>query len=309
MSVTEGLDPTLIREISDRLRRAAEDASSVRATGDTLARELAPVWLGGDAEELLTRWSHLAPTLDRAAEALAHQAEGLRGQAEEQEEASSGGSSVPPAAPTAGLAPSLLPTKGVNAGLASVAALPVALAARAAAASADAASRWATDNGDKTNPPWDVNPETGTAVVSGRNVPNWEFAGRVYGGPGWTPETAETTGPEWTAELQATYPDGVAFTDAGFPLFYPYVHPDHPPVVIELTTSSSKDIRLAYEAAGISTEEAKELQRDWVWHHTHEYDPETGHGELILIPRDLHAAVKHAGGRSLYKHTGGETSD
>ncbi len=80
-------------------------------------------------------------------------------------------------------------------------------------------------------------------------------------------------------------------------------------MLIELTETSSKDIRLAYEAAGIDKDEAKALQEDWVWHHTHAYDPESGRGELVLVPRDLHAAVKHAGGRSLHKHDGAETSD
>lgn len=282
MSVTEGLDPVLVREISAQLRRSADDTTDVRATGDVLTRLLDGLWRGHDAVRLLEDWHRLAPVLDESAEATREAAERLRGQVERQEETSAGVNAAPGA-------------------------MPFAPTARAAGLSEDAAQRWVRANDAKTNEPWDVNPETGTAMVNGRNVPNWEFGGRTYGGPEWSEESAEETGPEWTVDLQERYPDGVVFTDAAFPLFYPYVHPDHEPVVIELTNSSSKDIRLAYEAAGIDRETAKELQRDWVWHHTHVYDPETDEGELILIPRDLHAAVKHAGGRSLHKHTGGES--
>lgn len=173
----------------------------------------------------------------------------------------------------------------------------------------DAAQRWRDEHTDGVNPAWDVDPEDGTAVVSGRGVPNGDFAGKTYGGPDWSEETSEEHGPQWSEELQEAYPDGVEIDEFGFPNFYPYASTEYPPVLVELTTTSSKDIRLAYEAAGIDKDTAKELQEDWVWHHTHAYDPETGRGELILIPRDLHAAVKHAGGRSLHKHNGAETSD
>lgn len=317
MTVTEGLDPSAVREIAVQLDGSARGATLVLDTGNVRARELAPIWQGADAEELLDRWYRLAPALDSAAEALRGAAAGLRAEVDAQEAASDGGSGTSRVG--AGGAPVPMPDAPAReAGSGSPppwtnpaprAAMAFAPTAGHAALALDAAAEWTDAKPEATNPPWDVNPETGTAMVGGRNVPNWEFADRTYGGPGWSKETAEETGSEWSTELQEKYPDGVEFTPEGFPLFYPYVHPDHEPVVIELTNSSSKDIRLAYEAAGIDKDTAKELQKDWVWHHTHVYDQDTDEGELILVPRDLHAAVKHAGGRSLHKNTGGETSD
>lgn len=314
MTVTAGLDPSIVREIAVQLDGSARDATHALDTGNARARELAPLWLGSDAEELLDRWYRLGPALDAAAEALRGAAAGLRAQVEAQEAASDGGAAVGGGASAGGGAGAEPPRRGGGDGPPpwtnpSPEALPFAPPPGHADQAAGAAERWVEAKPGATNPPWDVNPETGTAMVGGRNVPNWEFADRTYGGPGWSKETAEETGPEWTEELQEKYPDGVTFTPEGFPLFYPYIHPDHEPVVIELASTSSKDIRNAYEAAGIDRATAKEMQQDWVWHHTHVYDQDTDRGELILIPRDLHAAVKHAGGRSLHKNTGGETSD
>ena len=301
----QGMDVARVRAVAQALRRCARDVDEVRATGTASAGVLGEVWWGGDAEYLLSSWADLTPALVGAGTALEEASATLLRQADDQEAASDEGGGAAPFV----LASSTTPLKvaeGTN---------PAPREALAdvdpetGAMSRDAAQRWRDEHTDGVNPAWDVDPEDGTAVVSGRGVPNGDFAGKTYGGPDWSEETSEEHGPQWSEELQEAYPDGVEIDEFGFPNFYPYASTEYPPVLVELTTTSSKDIRLAYEAAGIDKDTAKELQEDWVWHHTHAYDPETGRGELILIPRDLHAAVKHAGGRSLHKHNGAETSD
>lgn len=318
----QGMDVARVRAVAQALRRCARDVDEVRATGTASAGVLGEVWWGGDAEYLLSSWADLTPGLVGAGTALEEASTTLLRQADDQEAASGEGGGVAPfAAGPVRTPPPPPPAHAVAA--ASSGAPPKAAgetnpAPREALADVDpetgamtqdAAERWREEHTDGVNPAWDVDPEDGTAVVNDRGVPNGDFAGQTYGGPDWSEDTAEEHGPQWSEELQEAYPDGVEIDEFGFPDFYPYASTDHPPVLIELTTTSSKDIRLAYEAAGIDKDTAKELQEDWVWHHTHAYDPETGRGELILIPRDLHAAVKHAGGRSLHKHNGAETSD
>lgn len=304
MTVMQGMDPARVREVATVIRGCARDLEDVRTIGQASAAVLAQVWSGGDAEHLLRAWEGLTPALSDAAAALAEESDHLHRQAEDQDRASGeGGSSAGGGAMRR--AALIKPADDTN---------PAPHAAVAdvdpesGPMTKDAAERWHAEHLDGVNPAWDIG-EDGTAAVNDRAVPNNDFAGRTYGGPQWSEAGAEEHGPQWSEELAQEYPDGVEIDEFGFPLFYPYINPDHPPVLVELTETSSKDIRLAYEAAGIDKDEAKELQEDWVWHHTHAYDPESGLGELILIPRDLHAAVKHAGGRSLHKHNGAETSD
>lgn len=52
--------------------------------------------------------------------------------------------------------------------------------------------------------------QTGIERIGGRRPINSDYRGRVYDGPAWT------------SELASRYPDGVRFTDAGFPDFSPY---------------------------------------------------------------------------------------
>ncbi|GIG55691.1 hypothetical protein Lfu02_00630 [Longispora fulva] len=91
----------------------------------------------------------------------------------------------------------------------------------------------------------------------------------------------------WTPKLDAKYPNGVVFTDEGFPDFSPYVKDEWPPVVIEPNFSGDRyqDEKIANEAVGL-----EETPEDRTWHH-HE-DGKT----LLLIPTDIHKAVRHAGG-------------
>ncbi|MEK4241268.1 HNH endonuclease [Janibacter sp. FSL W8-0316] len=301
----QGMDAARVREVAQALRGCARDLEEVRVAGTASAGVLGEVWWGGDAEFLLRSWADLTPALVGAGTALEEASATLMRQAADQESASDEGGGAAPFV----LASSTTPLKVAEDTNPAPREALADVDPETGAMSRDAAQRWRDEQTDGVNPAWDVDPEDGTAVVSGRGVPNGDFAGKTYGGPDWSEETSEEHGPQWSEELQEAYPDGVEIDEFGFPNFYPYASTEYPPVLVELTTTSSKDIRLAYEAAGIDKDTAKELQEDWVWHHTHAYDPETGRGELILIPRDLHAAVKHAGGRSLHKHNGAETSD
>lgn len=301
----QGMDAARVREVAQALRGCARDVEEVRVAGTASAGVLGEVWSGGDAEFLLRSWADLTPALVGAGTALEEASATLLRQAADQEAASDEGGGAAPFV----LASSTTPLKVAQDTNPAPREALADVDPETEAMTRDAAQRWRDEHTDGVNPAWDVDPEDGTAVVSGRGVPNGDFAGKTYGGPDWSEETSEEHGPQWSEELQEAYPDGVAIDEFGFPNFYPYASTEYPPVLVELTTTSSKDIRLAYEAAGIDKDTAKELQEDWVWHHTHAYDPETGRGELILIPRDLHAAVKHAGGRSLHKHNGAETSD
>jgi hypothetical protein len=97
--------------------------------------------------------------------------------------------------------------------------------------------------------------------------------------------------------LAKKYPEGVKFTSSGFPYFLPYKIklPNGKNAVqkIQTTGNRSADFTKADELAGI-TEEMRTLNR-WTWHHVE--DMET----MILVPRDLHDAVRHSGGISVYK--------
>lgn len=301
----QGMDAARVREVAQALRGCARDVEEVRVAGTASAGVLGEVWWGGDAEFLLRSWADLTPALVGAGTALEEASATLLRQAADQEAASDEGGGAAPFV----LASSTTPLKVVEDTNPAPREALADVDPETEAMTRDAAQRWRDEHTDGVNPAWDVDPEDGTAVVSGRGVPNGDFAGKTYGGRDWSEETSEEHGPQWSEELQEAYPGGVEIDEFGFPNFYPYASTEYPPVLVELTTTSSKDIRLAYEAAGIDKDTAKELQEDWVWHHTHAYDPETGRGELILIPRDLHAAVKHAGGRSLHKHNGAETSD
>lgn len=282
MTTTHGMDPARVREAAATLRTQACAVEDVRTCGGAGSTVLRDAWQGRDTEALLAQWDELSPLLSDAARSLHDVVTALDRGVERQDTTSAGGGGITAAG-------------GVNPAPRSV--MAGAPDPGTGQLTAGEAKRWRAEHTDGVNPAWDVDPEEGTAIVSGRAVPNNDFAGRAYGGPGWS------------EELQEEYPRGVQIDEFGFPEFYPYVHEEHGPVLIELTETSSKDIRLAYEAAGIDKDEAKELQEDWVWHHTHAYDPESGRGELVLVPRDLHAAVKHAGGRSLHKHHGAETSE
>jgi hypothetical protein len=119
--------------------------------------------------------------------------------------------------------------------------------------------------------------QTGIERVGGRRPINSDYRGRVYDGRGWN------------SELATRYPDGVRFTDAGFPDFSPYARAR---VRLDgLTGSYDTDASMANRAVGLS-----QTPTGHVWHHVE--DGTT----MILIPRDLHAAIRHTGGSAVIRH-------
>ena len=100
------------------------------------------------------------------------------------------------------------------------------------------------------------------------------------------------------SKLPKKYRAGGLRIDAnGFPDFEPYAYTlknGKKSVRIEYTGSRDADFRAANKAAGLT-----ETPEDYVWHHHQEL------GEMMLIPEDLHDAVKHTGGVATYKHTTG----
>jgi hypothetical protein len=112
-------------------------------------------------------------------------------------------------------------------------------------------------------------------LPSGRLPGNYRWAGQVYNGPGWT------------SELAAKYPNGVKFTDEGFPDFSPYA----------IKTATFED---GYEGNYTSdfTDANAQVGLDdtpdgYTWHHNE--DGTT----MQLVPDDLHDGVRHAGGMAL----------
>jgi len=114
-------------------------------------------------------------------------------------------------------------------------------------------------------------------LPSGRLPSNFEYAGRVYDGEKWTPK------------LAAKYPNGVRFTEDGYPDFSPYAVKT---VTFDpnFTGNRGSDFVDANRLAGLT-----ETPEGYTWHHTQ--DTKT----MQLIPSDLHDAVRHAGGVAIMK--------
>ncbi|MEO2078270.1 MAG: DNRLRE domain-containing protein [Bacillus sp. (in: firmicutes)] len=91
-----------------------------------------------------------------------------------------------------------------------------------------------------------------------------------------------------SGDLSKKYPDGVKFTNDGFPDFSPY---SKAKVQIEgLKGNTSSDFTAANKAIGI-----KSTPSGYTWHHVE--DGRT----LMLVPTDLHQAVRHTGGAALIR--------
>lgn len=114
-------------------------------------------------------------------------------------------------------------------------------------------------------------------LPSGRLPANFEWAGKVY------------KGERWTAELAEKYPNGVRFSERGFPDFSPYAKET---AVFEPHFSGVRELDAPRANRMVHLEETPE---DWVWHHVE--DGKT----MQLVPEDLHEAVRHAGGVSIVK--------
>jgi hypothetical protein len=90
---------------------------------------------------------------------------------------------------------------------------------------------------------------------------------------------------------------GLSFTKEGYPDFEPHAMqlPDGSKrVQIEYTGNRAADFNAANKAAGLN-----EIPEGYTWHHLEDSK------SMMLVPRELHKAVKHSGGVSRYKHNTG----
>lgn len=119
-------------------------------------------------------------------------------------------------------------------------------------------------------------PKNEIPLINGRRPINSKYAGRVFDGDKWSPDLAKK------------YPDGVRFTNEGFPDFSPYAE-----VTVEIEDLTGKyalDARAANEAVGLPR-----TPDGFVWHHV-----EDAH-TMQLLPQDIHAAVRHTGGAAVLR--------
>lgn len=105
--------------------------------------------------------------------------------------------------------------------------------------------------------------------------------------------------------IQRTYGD-IHVDIEGFPDFTPHVvdladygvaNGRKADIVIPLSPKLNEDFAVADQLAGI--DEAFRKQHGLVWHH--HQDVSGGRGRVQLIPSGLHEAVKHTGGRAIYR--------
>ncbi len=122
-------------------------------------------------------------------------------------------------------------------------------------------------------------------VVHNQCIINSDYAGKTY----------ELKDPE----LAAKYPDGVTFTEKGFPDFSKYAQvsvkfemPSSSALKADtcLTGNNAHDFKLANQMMGY-----KETPAGYTWHHKEDMMT------LELIPTDLHMAVRHTGGASFLR--------
>ena len=91
------------------------------------------------------------------------------------------------------------------------------------------------------------------------------------------------------ADLQIKYPNSVQFKPNGFPDYSPYSKAE---VRIKgLTGDYTHDEAIANKATGLD-----ETPKGYVWHHVE--DGKT----MQLVPKDLHAAVRHTGGAAVIRN-------
>jgi hypothetical protein len=85
-------------------------------------------------------------------------------------------------------------------------------------------------------------------------------------------------------DLAEKYPEGVQFDKDGYPDFSPYAIET---VKVDDLTGKSSDFTKANQAAGLASK-----PENYTWHHHQDQQM------MVLIPTDLHAAVRHTGGAS-----------
>ena len=112
-----------------------------------------------------------------------------------------------------------------------------------------------------------------TSDLNGVRIINKKYAGKVF---------------ELSGDLGKKYPNGVKFSEEGFPDFEPYSIKKV--TVDNLEGDAYFDFIKANEVAGFSS-----TPKGYTWHHVD--DGRT----LILVPSDIHGAVRHTGGASLIR--------
>jgi len=142
-------------------------------------------------------------------------------------------------------------------------------------------------------------PKDATAQARQRAAATMEAATEVKPVAGRLPQNHEYAGKAFPAEkLPAKYREkGLRFSKQGHPDFEPHAMKlpnGSKRVEIEYTGSRSADFNAANNAAKL-----EEIPRGYTWHHL-----EDGKS-MMLVPRDLHDAVRHSGGASRYKHKTG----
>ncbi|MCM3479293.1 HNH endonuclease, partial [Caldibacillus thermoamylovorans] len=111
---------------------------------------------------------------------------------------------------------------------------------------------------------------TGNAL-DGVRIINKKYAGKVY---------------NLSGDLGKKYPEGIKFSKEGFPDFSPY---SKAKLEIEgLIGDHYYDFKKANEVLGL-----KNTPAGYTWHHVE--DGKT----MMLVPSDIHGAVRHTGGASL----------
>lgn len=112
----------------------------------------------------------------------------------------------------------------------------------------------------------------------GLRVINKKYAGRYY------PLN------KLPVHLQKKYPNSVRIDRNGYPDFSPYSRKTIRST--ELTGNYANDFSIANRAAGYSS-----TPTGYTWHHH-----QNGR-DMLLIPKDIHAAVRHSGGASYLGHS------
>lgn len=111
-------------------------------------------------------------------------------------------------------------------------------------------------------------------AYQGIRIINRKYAGQVYNLEG---------------SLANKYPNGVRFTEEGFPDFAPYA--EARVRVSDLKGNTGSDFTAANKAAGFS-----ETPAGFTWHHAE--DGQT----MFLVPTELHTAIRHTGGAALLRN-------
>jgi hypothetical protein len=94
--------------------------------------------------------------------------------------------------------------------------------------------------------------------------------------------------------LKSKYPEGVRFSEDGFPEFTKYAKDlgdGKKFVKIEPQVSHSLDVKAANDLSGFKT-----TPPGYTWHHHQEF------GRMELVPTDIHREVSHSGGASIWGH-------